>query len=132
MPAPLALILPALLPVVADALRAVFNRLTNGAGARPANVQEAVALMQAEAEKLKAIADLDRPSGNISQWVADLRAAFRYVAAGIIIVSAYGLVVLRGLGLDVSDDILGYALDMTGSVFAFLFGDRMYTYLRRK
>ena len=84
----LSLVVPALIPAVADGLRGVFNKLTGGAGAKPANVEEQIKLMAAENERLKALAEIDKPSEKISPWVADLRASFRYIAAGVIIMAA--------------------------------------------
>ena len=77
--------------------------------------------LRAENERLKALAELDRPSEKISPWVADLRASFRYVAGGLIIVSAVSTLFFNA-DLLVQDAVWNLA----GSVFAFLFGDRMY------
>jgi len=117
----LSLVVPALIPAVADGLRGIFSRLTGGAGAKPQNVEEQIKLMTAENERLKALAELDKPSENISPWVADLRASFRYVAGGLIILGAVSTLYLPA-DLLVQDAIWNLA----GSVFAFLFGDRMY------
>ncbi len=117
----LSLVVPALIPAVADGLRGVFNRLTGGAGATPQNVEERIKLMAAENERLKALAELDRPAENISPWVANLRASFRYVAGGMIILGAVSTLYFQA-DLLVQDAIWNLA----GSVFAFLFGDRMY------
>src|SRR3990172_1602583 len=117
----LSLVVPALIPALADGLRGVFNRLTGGAGAKPQNVEEQIKLMAAENERLKAVAELDKPAENISTWVADLRASFRYIAAGVIIFGAISTLYVR-VDLYLQDVIWNLA----GSVFAFLFGDRMY------
>ena len=117
----LSLVVPALIPALADGLRGVFGRLTGGAGAKPQNVEEQIKLMAAENERLKAVAELDKPAENISPWVADLRASFRYIAGGLIILSAVSTLYLPA-DLLVQDAIRNLA----GSVFAFLFGDRMY------
>ena len=117
----LSLVVPALIPAVADGLRGIFSRLTGGAGAKPQNVEEQIKLMAAENERLKALAELDKPAENISPWVADLRASFRYVAGGLIILGAVSTLYLPA-DLLVQDAIWNLA----GSVFAFLFGDRMY------
>ena len=117
----LSLVVPALIPALADGLRGVFGRLTGGAGAKPQNVEEQIKLMAAENERLKAVAELDKPAENISPWVADLRASFRYIAGGLIILSAVSTLYLPA-DLLVQDAIWNLA----GSVFAFLFGDRMY------
>ena len=117
----LSLVVPALIPAVADGLRGIFSRLTGGAGAKPQNVEEQIKLTTAENERLKALAELDKPSENISPWVADLRASFRYVAGGLIILGAVSTLYLPA-DLLVQDAIWNLA----GSVFAFLCGDRMY------
>ena len=132
MPALLALLLPAFLPVVADGLRGIFSWFTGGSGAKPQNVEEAIKLMEAEAKKLSALADLDRPSGTISQWVADLRASFRYLAAGIIIVATILAVFAQGAGLPIDPTLLDALLQLSGSVFSFIFGDRLYFHLKQK
>ena len=132
MPALLALLLPAFLPVVADGLRGIFSWFTGGSGAKPQNVEEAIKLMEAEAKKLSALADLDRPSGTISQWVADLRASFRYLAAGIIIVATLLAVFAQGAGLPIDPTLLDALLQLSGSVFSFIFGDRLYFHLKQK
>ena len=118
----LSLVVPALIPALADGLRGVFGRLTGGAGAKPQNVDEQIRLMTAENERLKALAELDRPAENISPWVADLRASFRYIAAGVIIMGAISTLYMPKL-----DPVLFEAIwNLAGSVFSFMFGDRMY------
>lgn len=117
----LSLVVPALIPAVADGIRGVFGRITGGAGAMPQNVDERIKLMAAENERLKALAELDKPTENISAWVANLRASFRYVAGGLIILGAVSTLYVN-VDLFVQDAVWNLA----GSVFAFLFGDRMY------
>jgi len=117
----LSLVIPALIPALADGLRGIFSRLTGGAGAKPQNVEEQIKLMAAENERLKALAELDKPAENISPWVADLRASFRYIAGGLIILAAVSSLYVR-VDLFLQDVVWNLA----GSVFAFLFGDRMY------
>lgn len=117
----LSLVVPALIPALADGIRGVFGRITGGAGSRPQNVDEQIKLMTAENERLKALAELDKPTENISAWVANLRASFRYVAGGLIILGAVSTLYVN-VDLFVQDAVWNLA----GSVFAFLFGDRMY------
>lgn len=134
MPAALLALLPAFIPVLSDGVRAVFSRLTGGAGANPANVQEAIALMAAETERLKAVAELDRPTGEISRWVADLRAAFRYVAAGIIILGGVAgtlCVVFLAVPEPIRQFVQAYNEGMVMPVFSFLFGQRMWLAMGR-
>lgn len=122
----LSLVIPALIPALADGLRGVFSRLTGGAGAKPQNIEEQIKLMAAENERLKALAELDKPAENISPWVADLRASFRYIAGGLIILGA-----VSTLYAPVAQDVQEAVWNLAGSVFAFLFGDRMYLKFKR-
>lgn len=122
----LSLVIPALIPALADGLRGVFSRLTGGAGGKPQNVEEQIKLMTAENERLKALAELDKPAENISPWVADLRASFRYIAGGFIILGA-----VSTLYAPVAQDVQEAVWNLAGSVFAFLFGDRMYLKFKR-
>lgn len=122
----LSMVIPALIPAATDAVRGVVNRLTGGSGANPQNVDEAIKLMDARAKWLQAMADLDRPAGNISQWVVDLRASFRYVAAGVVVVAA-----ISTLYAPVDANVSALAWEAAQSVWAFIFGDRMYSYIKR-
>jgi len=133
MPFPIALVLPALIPVFADGLRAIFTRLTDGAGVRPANTAEAIQLMQADAARLQALAALDAPGGSISSWVADLRASARYIAAGVCILGGWALAAMASAYPEqVPSEVAARGMDAADSAFSFLFGDRMYAHLRRK
>ena len=133
MPALLAMLLPALLPTFADGVRGIFNWFTNGVGAKPANVEEAIKLMAAETERLKTIAALDQPAANISPWVADFRASFRYIAAGLIILGGLGLV---GAVVFLPPDPRlvaftdAYLQGLVAPVFSFMFGARMHMSLK--
>lgn len=116
-------IIPALLPAAADGIRAVINKITGNAGARPSNVGEVIQLMQAETSKLEALAKLDTAE-NVSQWVANVRAMQR-PAASVLIILAYVGSVYSGAD---NENLAGYAQMVT----FYLFGDRTYTYMKRK
>jgi hypothetical protein len=88
--------------------------------------------MSAEVAKLEAIAKLDVPSQNISTWVADLRGSFRYLAAAMIIIGTFGVIGAKGVGVIIDDNVIDTLLQMCGSVFSFMFGDRLYLSLRGK
>lgn len=119
-------ILPALLPAAADVGRAVVARVSGGKGAMPQNVAERVQLMQAETDRLKALAQLDAPTGQVSPWVADLRASFRYVAVGAVVLATLGAVL-------VAPEAAGtlVLLDMSGACMSFIIGERMYLGLKK-
>jgi len=122
MSALLALILPALVPMVTDTVRGIINKFTGGAGAQPNNVAEAIQLMKAETERLQAVAALDTPNPNISKWVADLRASCRYIIAILVVLNAIVCMYAPG----VPEDNIVMSLTLAGSVWSFLFGERMY------
>lgn len=118
-------VIPALLPVMGDGIRAVFNRFTGGAGAKPANVNEVIALMTAETDRLKALAEIDA-AGNVSTWVANIRALQRPVAVMLIILG-YLYSVAAAAPEHVVADMATYAQMVT----FYLFGDRSYAYMKR-
>lgn len=124
----LALVLPALVPVAADAVRGVVAKFTGNAGVQPQNVEEAIRFMDADTARLKALAELDRPSGEISPWVADLRASFRYIAAGVFILAAVASLFAPSM----PEEYVKMVWSGAGSVWSFIFGDRMYAYIKRK
>lgn len=126
MSALLTTLLPALITPMADGLRGAISRWTGGAGAKPQNVNEAIKLMEAKTERLRALADLDKPAGNISPWVANLRASSRYIAAFMVILNGCGQ---AAWGSDPATVAL--SITMAESGFFFLFGDRVYLHLKR-
>lgn len=121
-------LVPALVPTFADGIRGVIGRITGGAGAQPQNVDERIKLMVADTDRLKALAELDKPAGDISRWVADLRASFRYILAAIVIVAAIASMYIPG----VPQENIELAWDMARSVWSFIFGERMLTYVKGK
>lgn len=109
--------LPALIELVKGAGGAVSRKWFG------ISVDDQIKVWMAEVEKLKALAALDMPVGTPSQWVVDLRASFRYIAAIVLIVG--GLIVMAG-GLYMKDnEIVSIGLQLAGFPFAFLFGERM-------
>lgn len=137
MPALLAALLPtlisALVPVGADGIRSIFNWLTGGAGAQPTNVEEAVKLMEAETNRLKVVAELDKPVGNPSQWVIDLRASFRYIGAGLAIaplplIAAWAFYDPSPAHFEM---LQFYAGAVAGPPWGFIFGERMKLHLKK-
>lgn len=120
------LILPALVPAIADGVRGLFARFTQGKGAQPQNTQEQIQLMQAQTERVKALAEIDALSPNASPWVADLRGAFRYVAVGGILLTTMIATLTRA-----EPAALAVLLDLSGASMAFIIGERMYLGLKK-
>lgn len=120
------LILPALVPALADGLRGLFARVTNGKGAQPASVTEQIQLMQAHTERVRALAELDALSPSASPWVANLRGAFRYAAVGGILLTTMGAVLLSA-----DAGAVKVLLELSGASMSFIIGERMYLGLRK-
>lgn len=122
----LTLILPAIVPALADGLRSIIARITGGAGSQPQNVGEVIQLMQAQNGRLEALAKLDAPAGDVSKWVANLRASFRYIAVGGILASTV-VAIFAG----VEEAALLVMLDLSGASMSFVIGERMYLRIRQ-
>lgn len=115
------MILPALVPAATDAARGLVAKISGGAGAQPQNVAEVVQLMKAQTERLQALSELDKPEGQISQWVANLRASFRYIAVGVVELAALAAVLFHVQGEGVA-----VLLELAGAGMSFIIGERMY------
>ena len=122
------LILPALVPAFADGMRGIFAKLTGGAGGMPQNVEERCQLMQAEATKLQALAQLDNPEGTPSQWIVDLRASYRYIIITAILI--FTAVVVFNPSI-VGTAVVSVFLDMSGACMSFIIGERMYLSIKK-
>ena len=94
----------------------------NGA-VKATTIAEQIQLDESDTKKLQAVAALDNPGGTPSQWVIDLRASSRYIAAGIVIIT--GSVCLFVPGLDMEVRALGF--EAANIAFGFLFGSRIST-----
>jgi len=123
-----ATLLPAFFPVIKDGIKMIISKFTGVQMGEPKTFQDFIALKKLEIEKLQALAQLDRPAGEISRWVADLRASFRYIAVGVIIVSA---IIYNFLPAGYqSGTALNYLNQMAASATFFIIGDRVYLGLK--
>jgi len=92
------------------------------------SVDDQIKLQNADVEKLKALSLLDNPYGVPAQWVINLRGAFRYVAAGLIIL--IGSIVLY-LGITTqAESVVEIGFTLVGTPFSFIFGERLYLGLK--
>ena len=126
-------ILPAALDLLKGAGGAISRKLFG------LSVDDQIKMDTAAVGKLKALAELDNPYGTPSQWIVDLRASFRYIAAGILIVAG---IILLGVGshyyinsetieaADLAKTIIGIGAETAGTPFFFIFGERMWTGLK--
>jgi len=124
----LATILPLFGPVIMDGFKMVFSKLTGISMGEPRSFSERLEFYRAETDRLKSIADLDRPSGDISRWVADLRASFRYVCVGLIILVTLAYLIV--FGAPEKDMAAAYLMQLSGSSIFFIIGDRIYLGLK--
>jgi hypothetical protein len=111
-------IIAALVPVGAEAVKQLINKFTGGV--KPATIDEQIRLDQNDIERTKALAALDTPIGQPSQWVVDLRASARYVGALVVI-----LVGVFGLFAPIDDSVKSMGLEAANIAFGFLFGSRI-------
>jgi len=120
------LVLPALVPALADGVRGLVGKITGDAGAAPRNVAESIELMRAQTERVQALAALDNPGGAVSQWVANVRGVYRYVATGAIVLAAIPAVL-------VAPEAAGtlVLLELAGACMSFIIGERCYLQLKR-
>ena len=117
-------ILSAFVPVAVEGAKQVMNRVTGGP--QPTTVAEKIQLEQADVAKIEALAKLDNPYGQPSQWVVDLRASARYVAAGVVIVVGLGAVFS-----DAPMEVKALCFEAVSVAFGFLFGTRITANLKR-
>jgi hypothetical protein len=117
-------IIGALVPVGIDGIKSLIGMFTGGV--KPLNVDDQIKLDQNEIAKLEAIAKLDNPYGQPSQWVIDLRASSRYLGALFVIV-----VGISTLFLPVAPEIQRIGIEAANIAFGFLFGTRIMANLKK-
>jgi len=117
-------IIGALVPVGIDGIKSLIGMFTGGV--KPLNVDDQIKLDQNDIAKLEAIAKLDNPCGQPSQWVVDLRASSRYLGALFVIV-----VGISTLFLPVAPEIQRIGIEAANIAFGFLFGTRIMANLKK-
>jgi hypothetical protein len=117
-------IIGALVPVGIDGIKSLIGMFTGGV--KPLNVDDQIKLDQNEIAKLQAIAQLDNPYGQPSQWVVDLRASSRYLGALFVIMVGIGT-----LFMPVAPEIQKIGIEAANIAFGFLFGTRIMANLKK-
>lgn len=117
-------IIGALVPVGVEGIKQLMTNFFGGVKAT--SIDDQIKLDANEIEKIKAIAELDKPIGQPSQWVVDLRASARYIGALAVIV-----VGISTLYAPVDVRIQAIALEAANIAFGFLFGSRIVANLRK-
>ncbi len=110
-----------LVPVIVDWVKSAAPAVTRKVFGE--SVDDQVKLEQSAVARLEVLSKLDNPYGTPSQWVIDLRGAFRYIAAAVLIL---GGMALAGYGATTAQPVLVAAgLDVAASPFGFIFGERL-------
>jgi hypothetical protein len=112
-------LISALMPVAVEGAKQGINKLTGGPKAT--TIDEQIKLDQSEVARMEALAKLDNPYGTPSQWVVDLRASARYIAAWAVIIGGGAILFISGIDLTVK----GLAVEAISVAFGFLFGTRI-------
>lgn len=109
-------LISALAPAAVDAAKSLFGGIGRRIGGL--SVDDEIKLKAADVERLKAVAQLDTPVGTPSQWVVDVRSSFRYIAAGLCVVSPF-------VAMFVLPSALPVTVELAAGAFSFIFGERM-------
>lgn len=128
-------VIAALLPAAADGVRALIRRFAGGNvdPSEPQTPAERLEANKADTSRLEALAKLDTIYGTPSQWVIDLRGAFRYVLACFVLLCTFSILAyLTYANPDLRPFISSALFDMARVVFFFAFGDRVYRTFREK
>ena len=115
-------LLPAGIDLAKSTIGAIVKRFVG------VSVDDEIKLEQAMVEKLKALAELDNPHGTPSQWVIDLRASFRYIAAAILI--AAGVTTIGWAAWTANAEAMTIGFNLAGMPWAFVFGERLWAGLK--
>jgi len=116
----------ALLPAATDGVRALINRVTGGSGAKPANVEEAIRLADSQVERMKALAEIDKPADNVSPWVNNIRALQRPVALAVVVLAYTG-----SLYIAMPTDQAASIAELASIAVGYVFGERAYMYFKK-
>lgn len=115
-------VLPAVIDLIKGASGAVGRKWFG------MSVDDEIKMITARVGQLEALSKLDNPYGTPSQWVVDLRASFRYLAAVIVILIGCGICFY---GAPANNQVLVAAgIELIGMPFGFIFGERMYLGLK--
>jgi hypothetical protein len=111
-----------------DGVKMIFSKITGVSMGEPKSFVERKELYGMETERLKTLGAMDNPTGPISKWVADLRASFRYVFVGLIVLVtlAYALF-YKQIGVP---EVWAVLYQLSGSATFFILGDRVYLGLK--
>jgi len=124
----LATVLPIFGAPLIDGIKMIFSRITGISMGEPKSFQERIELSKADTDRLRALAEVDRVYGEVSRWVANLRASFRYIFIGLLmIVTLFYAIVYRWVGVP---EVWAFLSQASGSALFFVIGDRVYFHIK--
>jgi len=123
----MSLILTSIISALAPAGIEVVKDIAGGIGRKIGglSVEDEIKIKNADIERLKAVALLDTPAGNISPWVSNLRASFRYVAASVFVIGGFALAFT-------GSEYASVGLELAATASSFIFGERMLLSLKSR
>jgi len=122
--------LPALLPAIMDGVKTVLAKVTGASVAEPKTVEDLIKLKTADIAHIKALAELDKPYGDIAPWVANFRSSIRYFAvSGILLFYLFAVVFVPEA---ISPERMTFLETLAGQALFFLIGDRAYLHIKQK
>ena len=113
-------LITSLAPAVIEAVKTLFGGLSRKIGGM--SVDDEIKLMEADTNRLKGLAELDNPVGTPSQWVVDMRASFRYIAAGAMVVIGASIAIM-GLTGNVPEAV-EIGASIAAAPMSFIIGER--------
>lgn len=115
-------VLPAALDIVKSVGQAISRKFIG------VSVDDEIKLRNADVSRMQALAALDNPYGTPSQWVINLRASFRYIAAGVSIIIG-SCIIAYGLSIQ-QKELAMLGLDLISIPYSFTFGERLWMGLK--
>lgn len=119
-------LLSSLVPVGVEGIKQVISSKLGGV--KPTTVAEQLQLDDQDIKRLETLAKLDNPGGTPSQWVIDLRASARYLAAFVVIFGGVGISFVP----QIDNSIKALCLEGANIAFGFLFGQRIVSNFTKK
>lgn len=118
-------VLPALIDIVKTGVGGVSQYITRKAGGViPTSIDEVIKLENSNVSRLEALSKLDNPFGNPAQWVVNLRASFRYIAAGLFVLCFFVNLLLAAY-VPAAGVFVPISGELAAASASFIFGERL-------
>jgi hypothetical protein len=120
------IIFTSLLPLVIDGVKSAIGHFT---GNKPAVIspEDYGKVIDADIRKLEALSKLDNTIGTTSVWVNNLKSLQRIIVVYLVVISW----VIGTFVVTLPDDRYLLLSNLAGSIFFFLFGDRVNFYAKK-